>query len=80
MTWQEVAGVNKDNGSIVLRNADGDEYEVPLLSRIEELLEQDELHVDINPYPHFWDLPESSPPIIKGWHSGDWQGYNDSGT
>lgn len=72
MTWQEVVGVNRDKGTITLRNADGDEYEVPVLSRIEDLLDEDELHVNINPYPPYWDLPEPSPPIIKAWHSGDW--------
>lgn len=79
MTWQEVVGVNQDDGSLILCNADGKEYEVPLLSRIEALLEEDELHVDINPKPHFWDLPEACPPLIDGWHSGDWETNDDGG-
>lgn len=61
MPWQRVAEVDREKGSLILENSDGEQYELEVFLKIEELQKNHQVNVLVKPYPK-WE-----PPRLQAW-------------
>lgn len=63
MPWQKVVGIDREEGSLILENSDGEQYEASVFTQIEELQENHEVHVLVEQFPKW------KPARLKAWYT-----------